>query len=258
MSKQIAGVVDLGAGEELRIPKTAELVANRIRSRIISGELTEGDSLPSEGLLLRQFGVSRPTLREAFRILETERLIAVSRGSRTGARVSRPHVKSVSRYASFVLQSNGVGVPDLFEARLAIELFAVRRLARKPNKAKLNRLSEELDRIVDLNKDDQAKEFFIGMTEAHRLLVEIGGNETLHFMIQMLQDLMEQVKLRIVAMHAQSTVAERATALKSFRKLITLIETGDGEAAARHWRLHLINANKRWDYDGSLREILKD
>src|SRR3546814_8534697 len=77
-----------------RIPKTAELVADRIRRRIISGELGEGASLPPESQLLELFGVSRPTLREAIRILEAERLITVKRGSRSGARVSPPRVES--------------------------------------------------------------------------------------------------------------------------------------------------------------------
>ena len=251
-------VAGLGNPQEVRVPKTAELVANRIRSRIISGELAEGDSLPSEGQLMEQFGISRPTLREAFRILETERLIAVSRGSRTGARVSLPHVSSVSRYASFVLQSKNVGVPDLFEARLAIELFAVRQLARKPSKTKLKALRAEINRIENVRLGETTPEFFAAFNDAHRLLVELSGNETLHVVIQMLQGLMGQVSLKIIAMAAETTEHEKKKVIKSFRNLIDLIETGDGEAATKHWRLHLINSNKRWDYDGTLRDILKE
>ncbi len=248
----------LGNGEALRIPKTAELVADRIRARIITGELAEGDSLPPEGQLMEQFGISRPTLREAFRILETERLIAVSRGSRTGARVSLPHVSSVSRYASFVLQANAVEVPDLFEARLAIELFAVRRLAKKGSKAKLKKLRAEINRIEALTEGTSTQEFFSEFLEMHRLLVELGGNETLHFVIQMLQGLMNQAVLKIVALNEETTEREKKKVIKSYRNLIDLIEAGDPEAAAKHWRLHLINANKRWDYDGTLRDIFKD
>ncbi len=258
MNEQNSGLMALGGHEPDRIPKTAELVADRIRARIISGDLEEGDSLPSEGQLMERFGISRPTLREAFRILETERLIAVSRGSRTGARVSRPHVSSVARYASFVLQANNVSVPDLFEARLAIELFAVRNLAREASKAKLLQLRAEIDRIEGLSESKSTQEFFSAFNEAHRLLVELGGNETLHLMIQMLQGLMGQVVLQIVALHEETTSHEKKKVVKSFRNLIDLIESGDGDAAANHWRLHLINANKRWDYDGTLREILKD
>ena len=75
------------APRRIRVPKTSEIVANHIRGQIVRGELREGDSLPPEGQLMTSFGISRPTLREAFRILEAESLISVVRGSRSGARV---------------------------------------------------------------------------------------------------------------------------------------------------------------------------
>src|SRR4051794_8165047 len=66
----------------VRVPKTAELVARRIRRQIVTGELKEGDALPPESQLMADFTISRPTLREAFRILESEALITVRRGAR--------------------------------------------------------------------------------------------------------------------------------------------------------------------------------
>ena len=164
----------------------------------------------------------------------------------------------MSRYASFVLQAQGVGVPDLFEARLAIELFSVRRLASKPSKAKLKKLRAEIDRIESVGEGESTQEFFSAFAGAHQMLVERGGNETLHFVIQMLQGLMNQVALNIISLHDETTAHEKKKVTKSFRNLIDLIEAGDPDAAAKHWRLHLVNANKRWDYDGSLRDILKD
>ena len=71
---------------QVRVPKTAELVAGRIRRSIVTGELRTGDSLPSEAHLITDFQVSRPTIREAIRILESEGLISVSRGARGRAR----------------------------------------------------------------------------------------------------------------------------------------------------------------------------
>ncbi|EIV96383.1 transcriptional regulator, partial [Frankia sp. QA3] len=62
-------------GRHVRVPKTAELVAAHLRRQIVRGELHEGDALPPEAVLMEQFGVSRPTLREAFRVLESEALI---------------------------------------------------------------------------------------------------------------------------------------------------------------------------------------
>lgn len=249
---------DLGQTEEVRVPKTAEIVADRIRKRIIAGELKEGDSLPPEGQLLERFGISRPTLREAFRILEAERLIAVSRGSRTGARVSPPQVGSVSRYASFVLQADGVHVPDIFEARLAIELFAVRRLSRRAKPAQIARLREEVAKLETLMAAEDKRAFIVGLADFHVVLVEAGGNETLLFMIRMLQDLMQQVQLRLLSRERDDSDGDGEKAVRSMAKLVDLIAAGEGEEAARHWRLHLINANKKVPYEGTLRDLLKD
>src|SRR5258706_4139651 len=73
--------------QPFRVPKTAELVARDLRSKIVRGELKDGDTLPSEGELVTRYSVSRPTLREALRILESEALLTVTRGSRGGPRV---------------------------------------------------------------------------------------------------------------------------------------------------------------------------
>src|SRR3989344_2442946 len=105
----------------IRVPKTSELVADQIRAQIVRGELKEGDSLPPEGTLMATLGISRPTLREAFRILEAENLISVVRGSRSGARVHQPSVELVSRYAGYLLEAEGTTIADLYAARLAIE-----------------------------------------------------------------------------------------------------------------------------------------
>jgi DNA-binding FadR family transcriptional regulator len=61
------------------------MVATHLRRQIVLGELKEGDQLPSESVLMEEFGVSRPTLREAFRILEAEGAITAPCGVRGAA-----------------------------------------------------------------------------------------------------------------------------------------------------------------------------
>ena len=77
-------------GQLVRAPKTSELIAAQLRRQIVRGTVKPGEKLPPESQLMEQFGVSRPTIREAFRILETERLIVVRPGSRGGAQVVAP------------------------------------------------------------------------------------------------------------------------------------------------------------------------
>ena len=86
-----------------RATKASERIARELTRRIVRGELKEGDALPAEATLMKKFGVSRPTMREAFRILEAEQLISVSRGSRGGARVHLPELDVVARRGDLIV-----------------------------------------------------------------------------------------------------------------------------------------------------------
>ena len=75
---------------------------------------------------MQRFGVSRPTLREAMRVLEGEALITVHRGARGGAHVHTPAGETVAQFAGLVLQFRGATVADVYEARRALDLAALR------------------------------------------------------------------------------------------------------------------------------------
>ena len=108
------------SGAPIRSPKTAELVAGTLRRMVVDGQLTDGDFLPNEAELMTHFGVSRPTLREAVRVLESERLVEVRRGSRTGARVRVPGPEIVARPAGLLLELSGATIADVLVARSGI------------------------------------------------------------------------------------------------------------------------------------------
>ena len=238
-----------GFRSTVRIPKTAELVAEDIRKKIVRGELKEGDYLPLEGELKVSLGISRPTLREAFRILEAEKLISVVRGSRTGARVHPPKASAVSRYAGFVLQSQHTSVLDLYEARLAIEPFIARRLAERRDLNAADALQREADRLTVMVDEKRYIDFMVGLVEFHRLLVECGDNRTLLLITEMLQDIMASYQVERLRRHPIDPETQRKRAfwgIRSFQKLIALIREGDADGAEEHWRLHVVNSNASW------------
>src|SRR6204780_5085650 len=115
--------------QQLRVPKAAELVAAGIRGQIIRAELKQGDSLRAESELMETFGVSRPTLREAIRVLEMESLLRMRRGSRGGAVVTAPDPTVAARAVGVLLQLRGVTLRDIHEARTMIEPMAARHIA---------------------------------------------------------------------------------------------------------------------------------
>ena len=241
------------SGPRIRVPKTSEIVANHFRGQIVRGELAEGDFLPPEGQLMDSLGISRPTLREAFRILEAEALISVVRGSRTGAKVHRPSTELVSRYAGYVLQSLNVTIADLYQARLAIEPQVVRWLASEPDPAKIARLRAQLDRMRQLLDADAFDEFLDEVSGFHAVLVDVAGTRTLTFLNQLLLNLMQRHQADYNRRRPQMSEARRKsllTGLKSYEKLVALIEAGAVEEAVKHWRLHLNNANDTWTGQG--------
>lgn len=245
-------------GSDFRVPKTAELVANSIRLRIIQGDLSEGDTLPPEAQLMEQFGISRPSLREAFRILEAERLITVKRGSRSGAAVNLPKVESVSRYASYYLQASGVTVRDIYEARLALEPYIVRKLAAAPSPDAIARLRAASAELAGHYESDRERDYMIASARFHSVLMQVGGNATLHFLTRVLEDVIAQYQKRYVPTASQDAERKRGRAkgVKSINKLIDLIAAGDADGAQAHWQLHLENTNTVWGVDKTLRQVL--
>lgn len=235
----------MGSGV-VRVPKTAELVANRLRRQIVKGQLREGDSLPPEAELVEQFGVSRPTLREAFRILESESLISVTRGSRGGARVHLPDLRTAARRAGLLLQVRGVTLADVQAARMIIEPPCARMLAERRDRDGLRRLRALIEEERQQVSDHHA--FAELSTRFHELVVELGGNQTLSLLVSLLHDIVEMHAEVSLEQSAESSgdgaVVRRKRAIRSHEKLVAFVEAGDAERAERHWRNHIDVASK--------------
>jgi DNA-binding FadR family transcriptional regulator len=95
-----------------RPPKTAELIAEAVRADTRSGALRPGSRLPGEAALMQTYGVSRPTLREALRMLEHDEVIEIRRGARGGALVRSPSGRPLARAFGDLVALSSVGVVD--------------------------------------------------------------------------------------------------------------------------------------------------
>jgi DNA-binding FadR family transcriptional regulator len=231
----------------IRIPKTSEVVAANIRKMIVRGEVKEGSFLQPEALLMQHFGTSRPTIREAFRILENEQLISVTQGSRSGAQVCAPNVDSVARYAGFALQAQGTLLSDIYLARLGIEPLAVQLLAQRRTEAQMKALNAELDAAFEILETGNL-ELRVPVFDLHHSIVKAAGSNTLTLMSAMLKGIAEQhmSKFRRAEIATETLRRSLRRGLRSFRKLFDLLEAGDAESAAAHWRLHIKNVNDTW------------
>lgn len=227
-------------GTTIRSPKTAELVAGTLRRMVVDGQLKEGDFLPNEAELMTHFGVSRPTLREAVRVLESERLVEVRRGSRTGARVRVPGPEIVARPAGLLLELSGATIADVLVARSGIEPIAVRLLAESASPEALDELDSML--AEDIPAGWQSGRVAETTGEFHRRMVEMSGNATLTIIAGMLHEITVRHTAFAINEHRQVTKADYDKLTRSYRRLITLLRSGDGAAAEAHWRRHLDTA----------------
>ncbi len=213
----------------VRVPKTAEVVAGAIRRQVVSGQIAEGESLPSETELMAHFGVSRPSLREAFRILESEHLIEVRRGSKGGALAVRPDVSVAARYMATLMQFDGVTLMDVFEARTYIEPIALRLIAGREDRVEsVALLREHFALIVDLKDTSEVVE---GWLDFYRLMFERAGNRPLALVYGTLTQVVEsELADGVLAVPAD------APTRKAIAKALSLVEAGQGDKAADFWR----------------------
>ena len=110
-----------GVERRTRIPKGSDIIAGDLRRRIISGEMAEGESVPTEAALMEQFGLSRPSVREALRILEAEHLVQLIRGSHHGGKVRLPNINTAVWQTGLLLQRSGARVGELIAAQQVLE-----------------------------------------------------------------------------------------------------------------------------------------
>ena len=225
------------------VPKASALIAANLRRRIVTGDLAAGQMLPSETSLMTEFGVSRPTLREAFRILEAESIITVVRGPRGGARVLAPDGAMAARYTGTLLQYQGTPLSDVYRARTEIEVSAVGMIAAARGKSPVRALHAMLgdgEAIVD----DEAA-FADYSLRFHLAVVENAGSTTLAVLGRMLFEIIDTHNALFIASHGdnQDKPAARA-AHRAYTKLLAHLRSGDAIAAQDFWRKHLDGIEK--------------
>lgn len=220
------------------------MIADELRALIVGGELSEGDSLGHEPDLVERFGVSRPSLREALRILEAEGLITVVRGALGGVVVHEPNERMTARTAALVLQARNVPLADVYEARATLEPTAAATIARSSRRRSAGK---ELLRLIDEEEAavEDPDEFTVANARFHERLVSLAGNQTLTIVAEMLNEIVARaVTVAAHAAPAAQSTDTRLRGIRSQRRLVELIVAGDAPAAEEHWRAHLAVVGK--------------
>lgn len=228
---------------QIHQPRIAEMVAEVLRNRIVSGKLQDGDALPRQEDLLVEFHVSKPSLREALRILESEGLITVRRGNRGGAVVHAPHMHNAAYAVGLVLQSRNVPMTDLRDALKSIEpVCAGLCAAREDRHEQVLPPLQVLHEKIAASVDDEV-EFTVVSRRFHEQMVESCGNQTLILVVGALEALWSK-REEAWARDASQAGAfpdrkRRLTGILAHERILKSIEDGDVDRVQRQARVHL-------------------
>jgi GntR family transcriptional repressor for pyruvate dehydrogenase complex len=232
--------VTVGKSSSVVTDVKPEQVAAQLRLLIVNGELADGDALGREPDLVARFGVSRPSLREALRILETEGLIEVLRGVRGGVFVRAPSFRMTARTAAMVLRAQNVSLADVFEARYLLEPPAARAIAsrRRGRQSAVDALTSLIEREESVIDDHET--FGLVNHEFHETLMDLAGNQTLSVVAGTLNEILAGALIAVS--RADKDLAASSTRrrdLRSQRRLVDLLNAGDSDGAEKHWRKHM-------------------
>lgn len=195
--------------EPIEPVRLSEVVVERLQQLVIGGQLKEGDRLPSEADLARQFGVSRTAIREAIRSLVEQGVVVVRQGS--GTYVDRPDQRPLQRTLSWLARTQGAeGDKYLVELRQLLEpgvcaLAAVR--ATEEDVAKMKEAAAEMKRAI---KAADSTEIIVDADlRFHQLIGEASQNPLVGALLDSIADLLRMQRLHYSSVPGAPERAQR-------------------------------------------------
>ncbi len=216
--------------EPIKKKRVAEEVADRIRTLILDGTFPQGQPLPSERVLTERFGVSRGSIRDAFRTLETIGLIETRHG-----RGTFPRELTVDRLVAPLASMM------TFQHDLQDELLDVRRMF-EPAVARVaaTRATDEdfadLQRILDAQhrKLKKGQSAIVEDTEFHAALARSTRNRVIVSLMATLNDLL--VESRKLTLRQKGRPAK---SVEGHEAVVAALRRRDADGAARAMSNHI-------------------
>jgi GntR family transcriptional regulator, transcriptional repressor for pyruvate dehydrogenase complex len=223
-----------------RLP--AYRIAERtIRRKILDGSLAPGTLLPPEHDLAEQLGVTRPTVREAMRSLESAGLI--ERGARRRMAVTAPAKNIVINAMHEAIVLHGISYRELWEVQTAVEPLAARLAADNITDDLVERLRSNLDRTADCLEDPIA--LAAADIEFHDLVAQAAQNHAL---------LLAREPLGALLLPAYGTVIRRIgpgrRLFEAHQRIFQAIEAGDADTAQDWMSKHFVDFKRGCELAG--------
>lgn len=226
--------------QPVQTKRASEEIYNQIRQLILDGEIHPGERLPSERKMMEMMHRSRPTIREAMRMLEREGYIKIYSGS-SGAVVQELNVDNAVQSLETIIQMKGMTIEEILEFRCLTECEAARLAAKR-------RTDEDLERIKTIIQRSEstignAEEFMACDMEFHVAVAEASQNSMYSIMLQVCRNVLGKSLTEILNRGKKSTQKVRyELILDVHRKIYMAVKNQKEEEAAKWMTTHLINA----------------
>lgn len=157
--------------------KVSAALMNDLRSRILTGELSEGSRLPTERELCAESGLSRTSVRDAIHTLEVEGLVVTRSGRGGGSVVQRPKVTSVEKSIDYFIRGQAVNLASVIEVRRLFEPIVARLAAQRRTDEDLVVLGQAQARLEMTT--GSPRKFLHANTGWHLAVVQASHNDLL-------------------------------------------------------------------------------
>ncbi|GAA1717308.1 FCD domain-containing protein [Isoptericola hypogeus] len=224
--------------------RTHERVLAHLEDGIAAGRWGLGERLPAERQLAEDLGVSRPSVREAMRILEALGIVrsGVGSGPEAGAIVVDRPAAGLGAAVRLHVATGTLPVRDVVATRVLLESWAVaqaaeRVRARAPGAA--DRVGEARRLLGEMEADDVTSERFLELDQAFHLeLVRLAGNVLVEAVMTGLRGAVGgYVASGIERLPSWPRTAARLRT--EHRGVLDAVAAGDGDAAASAVRAHI-------------------
>jgi GntR family transcriptional repressor for pyruvate dehydrogenase complex len=212
-----------------------EEVVNQIHDLIKEGKFKAGDQLPSERELAETFRVSRTSVREALRALETEGLIISRTG--TGNFIAELPVESLIAPLAKLLIEEKTALADIFELRKLIEPHIAVLAAERATKKDIERMKGILEKQAEaVERGESGVE---ADAELHFAIGQATQNQALEKLVSGLMEILSHSREESL-----QTSGRRKASIESHRKIVAAIEQHDQTRAQEAMIHHIENVEE--------------
>jgi len=215
---------------QIKQSKVALDIIYQVRQSILEGKLRPGDRLPPEKELVVKFGVSKHSLREAFRALEAMGFLSIRKGSGGGAVVLKVDMQTTRDSIFNFLHFQDVSVRALSAVRKVVEPHLARLAADGQSPDNLERLTATHKCCWEaFSRGENIYQYEI---EFHRLLAEATGNPVFLLIQDFVNRSLEDIKRGL-----RPGLGFLKEVLEAHDSILQAVKDGDpGRAAAEMYR----------------------